>query len=64
MEPEAQVIGVLRTKPASLITLATGNTPVPILRELAAIARTDSLLFRQARFVRAALSNVHQLKRS
>jgi glucosamine-6-phosphate deaminase len=45
------VIGVLRTKPASLITLATGNTPVPMFRELAAIARSDPLLFQQARFV-------------
>jgi len=45
------VIGVLRAKPASLITLATGNTPVPMFRELAAIARTDPLLFHQAQFV-------------
>jgi glucosamine-6-phosphate deaminase len=45
------VIGVLRTRPASLMALATGNTPVPMFRELAAVARTDPLLFQQARFV-------------
>ena len=45
------VVGVLRKKPASLISLATGNTPVPMFRELAAVAGTDPLLFHQARFV-------------
>jgi glucosamine-6-phosphate deaminase len=33
------------------MALATGNTPVPMFRELAAVARTDPLLFQQARFV-------------
>jgi glucosamine-6-phosphate deaminase len=45
------VIRAVRTKPASLITLATGNTPVPMFRELAATARTDPRLFHQVRFV-------------
>jgi glucosamine-6-phosphate deaminase len=45
------VVRLLRTKPASLITLATGNTPVPMFRKLAAVARTNPQLFRQARFV-------------
>jgi glucosamine-6-phosphate deaminase len=45
------VVQQLGMKPASLITLATGNTPVLMFRELADVARTDPLLFRQARFV-------------
>jgi glucosamine-6-phosphate deaminase len=45
------VVRQLRTKPASLIALPTGNTPVPMFRELAAAARADPLLFHQARFV-------------
>jgi glucosamine-6-phosphate deaminase len=45
------VVRLLRAKPASLMALATGNTPVPMFRELAAVARTDQLLFQQARFV-------------
>lgn len=41
----------LRAKPASVITLATGNTPLPLFRELVAASKMDAGLFKRAYFV-------------
>jgi glucosamine-6-phosphate deaminase len=45
------VMRQLRTKPESNIVFPTGNTPVPMFRELAVEAQRDPNLFRRARIV-------------
>jgi glucosamine-6-phosphate deaminase len=45
------VLRQLRAKPRSLITLATGNTPLPMFRELVAASKSQHHLFESALFV-------------
>jgi glucosamine-6-phosphate deaminase len=45
------VVRQLRERPNSVITFPTGNTPLPMFRELAAAGKSDPGLFEQARFV-------------
>lgn len=45
------VIRQLLERPNSVITLPTGNTPLPLFRELVAASKTHPHLFEQARFV-------------
>lgn len=47
----ALVFQQLRAKPESVITLATGSTPLPLFRELVAASKSDPGLFRRAYFV-------------
>lgn len=46
-----KVIRQLRERPNSVITFPTGNTPLPMFRELAAAGKSHPGLFEQARFV-------------
>ena len=45
------VIRQLLERPNSVITFPTGNTPLPLFRELVAASKTHPHLFEQARFV-------------
>src|SRR5688572_20111297 len=45
------VIRQLTAKPISVITLPTGNTPLPLFRELVVAGKTHPHLFRSAHFV-------------
>ena len=45
------VIRQLRDKPSSVVTFPTGNTPLPLFRELAAASKSHPRLFEHAHFV-------------